>query len=143
MMSVRQGNWGSRARVCRGDRGAIGVDVSARGARLAEPVLLIAAIIVMFGNVTISETVGGMFGKPKIFGQIGLINISIWPKLFLMPVKSHSPVGSLGLRLSWIQWGSRLRPRCFTPQLRNLRRKLIGTEDWRNHWAPPDPLGKQ
>jgi hypothetical protein len=41
-----------------------------RARNVGAALLLIAALIVMFGRVTISETVGGWFGHPKMFGNV-------------------------------------------------------------------------
>lgn len=41
-----------------------------RARNVGAALLLAAALIVMFGRVTVSETVGGWFGQPQIFGKI-------------------------------------------------------------------------
>ena len=41
-----------------------------RARNLGAALLLVAALIVMFGRVTVSETVGGWLGRPKVFGEI-------------------------------------------------------------------------
>ena len=40
-----------------------------RARNVGAALLLIAAIIVMFGQVPVSETVGGWFGAPKVFSK--------------------------------------------------------------------------